>query len=133
MNRWNGMVTTLDRVRARMPTVEQAGENLRAARRAMREHINRPIKEDERDLEIDSPKPEGAAPEDNKRFYLGSTIKFVCPECGENCEHDLSQIALSYPPFNQPFEYVCYCEKCGHEWTAQSRLVLHVELAVAKE
>lgn len=85
---------------------------------------------DDLELKVVNPKPIGAPPEDAKRFYLGTQIRFECPVCGANCVHRLDEDGLSYPPFNEPFEYVCYCDECSHEWEASCKLRLNVELEV---
>jgi len=62
------------------------GDLLAGLKPSLLKYGQRLLKRDEeeasRDLEVQDSKPEGAPPEDCKRFYLGSTIKCRCPECG---------------------------------------------------
>lgn len=101
--------------------------------RELRERGSKLLEQDDYDLTIQRPKPQGNPQhDDNKRFYLDSQVVFVCPQCGTQCVHDLSEIPLSYPEFNVPFDYTCYCEQCQNEWKANCQLVLHVELQAVK-
>ncbi|MFW9873718.1 MAG: hypothetical protein ACFFG0_11490 [Candidatus Thorarchaeota archaeon] len=64
-----------------------------------------------------------------KRFYLPIIIEGECPNCNASYKFNLDNDGyLSYPEINIPFEFICNCDECGHDWPIMIQLNLSLEL-----